>query len=413
MSKKLMTLIAVFFLFGITSNIQAEPVTYSFTTVGGEECFGDRWPPYFDIHDAVTGTFVYDNEYDIEQTPMPAGSIIYKNAIRDINGSIGTGTFSDPNGQISVGDQAFRFGTNMDWLMIRNNSSTGTFNGFTSYNYSLTGIRMYWMGGFDGWPVPDFLDSNDLPTPLPLVDGGTLQLIMSNDITGENSYLTFACLQVTPLSSVLEPDIDVQLMTYDFGNVQWMGEPQSVFITISNTGNKELNLTDISFEKTFSDFTVTPIATSKIEPGTSIDLEVVFAPSYLGYQDNSLNISSDDPDEPSIAISFGGVGVLSDTPSEQVADVITFIEESVNNGDLIGVGNGNSANNKIKALKNMVEAFGDLINDGLVVDGCSQLLSVYKKVDGNDTPPDFVSGPATDELRNVVNGLLALYCEGS
>ena len=64
------------------------------------------------------------------------------------------------------------------------------------------------------------------------------------------------------------------------------------------------------------------------------------------------------------------------------------------NGELTGVGPGNSADQKVKALINMINSAGDLLATGQMVQGCQQLADIYLKVDGVSPPPDFVTGPA-------------------
>ena len=105
-------------------------------------------------------------------------------------------------------------------------------------------------------------------------------------------------------------------------------------------------------------------------------------------------------------------GVLEDTPSEQVVAVIDYIENSIANEELTGEGPGNSADNKVNALTNMIEAAGDPLEAGQTTEGCQQLADIYLKVDGISPPPDFVTGLATEGLANVIEGLMTFYgCE--
>ena len=63
----------------------------------------------------------------------------------------------------------------------------------------------------------------------------------------------------------------------------------------------------------------------------------------------------------------------------------------------------------------MIEAAGDLIEDGLIEEACQQLMDAYKKCDGlapPESPPDFVAGPHAAELAVMIQNLrISLGCE--
>ena len=99
-------------------------------------------------------------------------------------------------------------------------------------------------------------------------------------------------------------------------------------------------------------------------------------------------------------------------PSEQVAEILDFVDTSVDGGTLTGDGPGNSAEKRLNALINMIEAAGDLVEDGDIEGACQQLLDAYKKTDGEPKPPDFVAGEAASELADMIQDLRAtLGCE--
>lgn len=86
-------------------------------------------------------------------------------------------------------------------------------------------------------------------------------------------------------------------------------------------------------------------------------------------------------------------------PSELAADLLRFIDTSVANGTLVGLGPGSSASGRLHALRNMIAASGDRIAEGETTAACQQLLDAYRKVDGMARPPDFATGPAAAEVR--------------
>jgi hypothetical protein len=82
---------------------------------------------------------------------------------------------------------------------------------------------------------------------------------------------------------------------------------------------------------------------------------------------------------------------------------------AVESGDLYGDGPGNSARGRLKALRNMIESAGALIDEGELELACVQLMDAYDRCDGDPRPPDFVSGPAADDLNDLL--YLLLTCE--
>ena len=98
--------------------------------------------------------------------------------------------------------------------------------------------------------------------------------------------------------------------------------------------------------------------------------------------------------------------------SDQLGTILDFLDASVAAGTLIGNGAGASGAKRLAALRNMLEAAGDLINSGYAVKACNQLLDALLRTDGVFPPPDFVSGTATSELVAQIRSLrAALGCE--
>jgi len=92
--------------------------------------------------------------------------------------------------------------------------------------------------------------------------------------------------------------------------------------------------------------------------------------------------------------------------------ILEFFDDSVDNGDLSGSGPGKSANNRLNALRNMVEEAGALIEGGFIAEACRQLMDAYKKTDGKPRPPDFVEGDAAPDLATMIQDLRAgLGCQ--
>ena len=106
------------------------------------------------------------------------------------------------------------------------------------------------------------------------------------------------------------PDIDVAPLTLDFGAVT-TGMSDARIATISNLGSGELTVTALSIAGS-PDFAVgptTPATPFAVPAGSSVDVVIDYAPSDAGGDSGSLEISSDDPDEPSVMVSLTGAGV--------------------------------------------------------------------------------------------------------
>ena len=61
---------------------------------------------------------------------------------------------------------------------------------------------------------------------------------------------------------------------------------------------------------------------------------------------------------------------------------------------------------RLNALRNMLEAAGNYIEQGSMRKACQQLLDAYHRTDGQSKPPDFVTGDAASHLANLIQGLV-------
>jgi hypothetical protein len=74
-----------------------------------------------------------------------------------------------------------------------------------------------------------------------------------------------------------------------------------------------------------------------------------------------------------------------------------------------GDGSDKLAENRLNALRNMIETAGNLIDSGKIDEACGQLKAAYKKMDGLNTPgssTDFVTGDAVSDLSDMVQELM-------
>lgn len=108
------------------------------------------------------------------------------------------------------------------------------------------------------------------------------------------------------------PDISVVPAIYDFGGEVVVNGSVAQSFTINNNGTADLLLGSISINgANATEFSLQNDTGSgqTVPPGESRTLEVVFAPTSPGAKEASLNIQSNDPDQPEIILPLSGTGV--------------------------------------------------------------------------------------------------------
>lgn len=206
-----------------------------------------------------------------------------------------------------------------------------------------------------------------------------------------------------------QPDIDVAPAALNFGNVEQFSSQSGIVTILNVVPDADLMLQGVALASGGTgDFAITtaPVTPLVIPPNGSVDVEITFTPSAEGTVADGLQITSDDPDESVVTVNLSGTGIFTEVPpSEQIANILDFIDAAVLEGTLEGNGNGNSAGNRLNALTNMIEAAGDLVAQGQIVEACDQLASAFQKTDGLPKPPDFVIGASAAELASRIQDL--------
>ena len=232
------------------------------------------------------------------------------------------------------------------------------------------------------------------------------------------SVLVVLVIIAFPLSANAQT-IQVTPTYNNFGTVQ-LGTSKSAIFTVENTGGFYLEVSAVYITESGSpEFQISQVPTlpAFINPQDgstiySIDVEVTFTPSNVEVFSGTLVIASNDQVNPTVTVSLEGTGVDEEPPPPpSIADILAFFDASVGGGILIGDGPGNSADGRRNALRNMIEAAGDLIDDGNFADACEQLMNAYERCDGLTRPPEFVAGPAAQTLAGMILALIgALGC---
>jgi hypothetical protein len=222
-----------------------------------------------------------------------------------------------------------------------------------------------------------------------------------------DKILLFACIAALvafPLAASAQQYIEVLPLDHDFGDVQ-VGTSSTVMITISNMNGHDLEIYSVTLSGS-ADFAITMAPDPIVGSGASTAVEVTFTPFATGYVTAVLDIESNDMSAGMVSVSLAGMGVGLEQPPVSVADILAFFDASVADGTLYGDGPGNSADGRRGALRNQIEAAGDLIDDGELASACQQLMDAYGRCDGLPRPPEFVAGPAAATLAQMILDLM-------
>ncbi|MDP8239314.1 MAG: choice-of-anchor D domain-containing protein [Candidatus Hatepunaea meridiana] len=152
-------------------------------------------------------------------------------------------------------------------------------------------------------------------------------------VSGNYAYITdedeglyiFNCSEVT--GGIVEyPEITIDPEAIGFPDTE-VGRTSLSVITISNTGDTDLYITDVTFEGDYfsSDFTDEII----IEPVGQTFLSVVFSPTETGDHEATMTITSDDPDNGELAVALSGTGIEAQPREYNVPDDFETIQAAI------------------------------------------------------------------------------------
>ena len=129
-------------------------------------------------------------------------------------------------------------------------------------------------------------------------DTSSLQIISNDPV--DSVYL------VSLVGDVGVPDIEVDPLSINFGNVDVYGTPRTEKVKVSNVGTGKLVLGPISL-KTGAPYSWT-LVNNTIAPGSSEDIDVVYSPISYSQSLDELVIGSNDPNTPTVAVPLEGHG---------------------------------------------------------------------------------------------------------
>jgi hypothetical protein len=90
-----------------------------------------------------------------------------------------------------------------------------------------------------------------------------------------------------------------------------------------------------------------------------------------------------------------------------IDNVIVVVNAAIARGSLTGAGEGNSADQRLSAWLNLLDAAQKSAPSGNDAGPCGPLEQVYVRADGAAQPPDFVTGPSAPSIAALVQGVRA------
>ena len=84
-------------------------------------------------------------------------------------------------------------------------------------------------------------------------------------------------------------------------------------------------------------------------------------------------------------------------------EIAFFIDESIENGTLLGHGSGAEADERLNVLKNKIDTATYVLENGTFEEACNLLYDAYLTTDGLSQPPDLVYGQSASDLAKKIN----------
>jgi len=167
--------------------------------------------------------------------------------------------------------------------------------------------------------------------------------------------------------TVTGPNISVSPTTVDFGNVVvgTTSAPQTV--TVANTGNADLTVSNVVLTgDTDFDVQTTTCVDPILAPGESCSADVVFTPSSIGGKTATVTITSDDPDTPTVEVTLTGNGVVEEPDITVSPTSVDFGSVAVGSSDskTVTVKNDGTADLNITSVSTLSGPFS-------TTDGCT------------------------------------------
>ena len=113
--------------------------------------------------------------------------------------------------------------------------------------------------------------------------------------------------KVEEIPVIEAPNIHVSPASLNFGHLDaGVGESKAQVITITNAGNKNLNLSHVALNATDLVYTITPPHITTLKPDQATRVTVTYIPRTYETNSNSVLINSNDPDEAVVTVPIRG-----------------------------------------------------------------------------------------------------------
>jgi len=238
-------------------------------------------------------------------------------------------------------------------------------------------------------------------------DGTPFSYIVDCVISGNANYIYYQTVKLGWVAS--EPDIEVSQYDYDFGQTD-IGTTQYGVLSVYNLGSEALTIQSLALEQeqdiqfAFAPFEVMPLT---LAPNTFLDIEIAYNPVYEGPALAVFRVVSNDPDQPIVQVALSGTGVsVVLSPSQQMAQLLDAFDVAVEENLIQGVGNKQSAANKLETFSKMLTIADELLTGGYDEEALDALLMIEAKCDGDKSPKDFIEGDAAADLNALINELI-------
>ncbi len=256
------------------------------------------------------------------------------------------------------------------------------------------GPPIFWNPG--GWPPPIG------PWPLRIGEGEMGGFVKDNLYAKRNDDqpcdTTTTAIEVSPLS-------------HNFGKVK-LGKSKTFTVSISNKGCGPLVINSVGLK---TDFYITsfssPLAT--IQPGDNLNLNIKYKPTELGDNSAVLAIKSSDANKATVEVTLIAEGISTVlTPSEQIANILTFFDKAVSDGTLQWAKPAKGKKPFSEIMRDMIESAADSINQGKYSQACKQLEKIRNCFYFDNKPPERISGPAMVQMVDMLTTLMqTLNCK--
>jgi uncharacterized cupredoxin-like copper-binding protein len=128
---------------------------------------------------------------------------------------------------------------------------------------------------------------------------------------------------VTAFPQLLDPKISIQQVHHDFGTIN-QGDVVTHTFVISNNGGDILKILDV---KASCGCTAASPEKKELKPGESTNIVVSFnSKGRKGPQTKTVTVTTNDPEKPSVALTFTGNVVVPDVKDEKLGAKIFFPE---------------------------------------------------------------------------------------